>query len=319
MAYKQGLSDDFVAALNSLHEEPSGGWWRKMLSDPDLFVAIRNNYLNVYYRGCSLARISFDIGAVVVDTHYKYLVKPRLKKEYVRAVGGTFQLQSQWPNGFADPFTTALSDITALKAAAKPYAGEEKKLVGKVIGFHSNVVDVEIALTKDAEEATEAEPSKGSSAKRIDIAALRWQDARPVLDFYEAKLFGNKEIRADGDAKVIDQIATYKTLLAKYEMDIRTGFIRSCENVVALNGISAARQDMARAVLAPASRDALLVNVEPILIVGGFDADQRDGPVWKKHKEKLEGALGPQRVLLAGSASSVKLGRGVPPKEAHGS
>ncbi|GGE95297.1 hypothetical protein GCM10011404_30550 [Sphingomonas prati] len=287
-----------------------------MLSDPDLFVAVRNNYLNVYYRGCSLARIGLESGAVVVDTHYKYLLKPRLKKEYVRALGGVFQLQSQWPNGFADPFTTVLSDIPALKAAAKPYAGEEKKFVGKVIGSHSNVVDVEIALTREAEEATETEPGKGASAKRIDIAALRWAASGPILDFYEAKLFANKEVRAEGDAKVVAQIATYEKLLSTFEGDIRAGFLRSCENVVALRGISTVRQDMARAALAHG--DALTVNIKPFLIVGSFDIDQREGPVWKQHRAKLEGALGTPRVLLAGSATSVKLGRGVPPEEAKG-
>lgn len=311
MAYLQGLSTEFVEALNRLHTDPKGDWWRGMLKDPELFAAIRNNYLNVYYRGCSLAKITLDCGAVIAETHYKYLLKPNLRNPYLRAAAGVFEFESRWPGGLADVLTSTLSDLAALKATAKVYAGDEKKFVGKVIRSHANVVDVEIALTKEAEEATDADPAAGASAKRIDIAALRWEDGRPVLDFYEAKLFDNKEIRAEGDAKVLTQIATYETLLGRYDDDIRRGFVRSCENVVALDGMPEDRRSMARSVVAHAA--GLTVNPLPFLIVGGFDKDQRDGPVWAQHRQKLtsDAALGKSRVLLAGAAGNVKLGRGI--------
>ena len=317
MAYSQGISDAFVGRLNALHASPEGQWWRNMLTDPELFVAIRHNYLNVYYRGCSLARISLDGGEIVAETHYKYLLKPLLKRPYVRALGGEFQLSDCWPTGFDEVFTSELADLSALKSAAKVYAGEEKKFVAKVIESHPNVIDVEVALTKDAEEATDADPGTGASAKRIDIVALRWEGSQPVLDFYEAKLFRNKEIRAHGDAKVIDQIKTYESLLAQYAGNIQSGFQRACENVAELHRFPKGRVALAKRVLAV--KVAVSVNFQPILIVCGFDKDQRDGPVWTAHREKLIGAsglAGAHRIMLAGKAKNVKLRQGHAPTNA---
>lgn len=310
MAYQQGLLPNFVEALNRLYEAPEGSWWRKMLADPDLFVAIRNNYLNIYYRGCSLAKVSFDGSGIITDTHYKYLLKPSAARPYVRAVGGQFQIGQHW-DGAKGLFISSLDDVADLKAAARVYAGEEKKFVGAVIKAHGNIVDVEIALTKDAEEATDANPGEGASAKRIDIVALRWEDTTPVLDFYEAKLFGNKEIRGEKEAKVLSQIATYERLLTQYTKDIRDGFERSCENLLMLKGIPDARRSAAHAALHQI--DKLRINTAPILIIAGFDKDQSVGPVWAGHKAKLSSALGPDRLIARGSASSVRLATGVAP------
>jgi hypothetical protein len=313
MAYSQGISDALVERLNALHASPEGQWWRDMLADPELFAAIRHNYLNVYYRGCSLAKISLDGGEIVAETHYKYLLKPSLNKPYVRAVAGEFQLDDRWPSGLHNVFTHSLTDVAALKSAAKPYAGDEKKFVGKVIESHPNVVDVEIALTKDSEEATDADPGKGASAKRIDIAALRWNGSQPILDFYEAKLFGNKELRAQGEAKVINQIRTYESLLAQYTGNIQIGFQRACVNIASLQGFPEGRVELAKRVLD--ADVAVSVNIQPILIIGGFDKDQRDGDVWVAHLKKLTGQNGldgAHRIILAGKAKDVRLGQGNP-------
>ena len=33
--------------------------WKDIISDKDLFVGIRNEYINIYYQGCSLFKISY--------------------------------------------------------------------------------------------------------------------------------------------------------------------------------------------------------------------------------------------------------------------
>lgn len=303
MPYIQGLSASFVEALNSLHASDTGQWWRQMVADPDLFVAIRNDYLNVYYRGCSLARIWLDKGEVAVATHYKYLLRPRLKPEYVTARNGTFDLSAAWPQGASQPFITTLTELTDLKAAAEPYAGGEKKAVGEIIRKHANVVDVEIALTKTDET------SGSSTAKRMDIGALRRSGDRLVLEFYEAKLFSNKELRAQEDAKVIGQMATYNLLLQQYESDIRQGFLRACENVEALDGLSESRKRMAEEVRLRASH--LEIDLRPYLVVVGIDDDQKHPKsIWSAHELKLVNALGRDRVIVRGNPKSVVLAGG---------
>lgn len=302
MAYQQGLNENFVQALNDLHGRPEGHWWRKMLHDPDLFVAIRNNYLNVYYRGCSLAKVSMEAGEVIVQTHYKYLLKPRFKPEYVTARGGRFDFHSSFPNGITDVLNADLGSLGDLKLSAKPYAGEEKKFVAGVIATHDNIIDVEVALSHE-------DPENGEiSAKRLDLAVFDAKSSVPSVRFYEAKLFANKEIRSRGEAKVVGQMKRYEGLLEKYSDDLRKGLKQSCENILDLAGVPANRKELARQALKVI--DALKIDTRPYLIVGVFDDAQRQSKAWLEQRAKLEAALGEAHVILRGSAASVSLANG---------
>jgi hypothetical protein len=305
MAYKQGLSSEFVGALNRLYASEDGGWWRGLLDDSDLFVAIRNEYLNAYYRGCSLARIGFDKSEVIAATHYKYLLKPRLKPEYVVARNGAFDLEAHWTGGLAQPFTHSLMELANLKAAAKPLAGGEKHVVSEIIKGNSTVVDVEIALTKNDGE------SGLPSAKRLDISALDCSGELPTLRFYEAKFFSNSELRANEDAKVIGQMSTYTKLLDQYQEDISAGFRSACQNVIELDGFTPARKSMARIGLHACAKGHLRIDLHPSLVVVGIDGDQKaPGSIWSKHESKLVDALGRDRVMVRGDAKAVRIGGG---------
>ncbi|WP_293905666.1 hypothetical protein [Phenylobacterium sp.] len=305
MEYRHHVSEVFVRALNALHEHVDGGWWRSLLGDPDIFIAFRDGALNAYYRGCSLAQLRLVGTEVRAFTHYKYLLKPALKSPMVEARQGVFQFPANWGEDPATVFTSSLADLSAIKRAAKPYAGGEKKFVGEVIRRNNTVFDVEIALTREAEgEVPEGE--SGKSADRIDIASLKESEAGVELVFYEAKLFQNGELRASGDAdaRVIGQIGRYVNLLGKYQAEIRTSCLRAAQNVVDLEGLSDSRKAQAKALLGRA--DSFTISTNPFLIVGDFDADQRDGDVWKKHHQKLVDAL-EGRLIVAGNASSVRL------------
>ena len=60
-AFNRGLCDAFVEVLNNEYEK--GGWWRNLVDDAETFVAIRDDYLNVYYRGNSLLKLCFTSNA----------------------------------------------------------------------------------------------------------------------------------------------------------------------------------------------------------------------------------------------------------------
>ncbi len=305
MDYRRFISQDFVEALNELYEREPTGWWRGLLADPDVFVAFRDGALNAYFRGCSIAQLRLVGAEVRASTHYKYLLKPVLKSPMVEARQGAFQFPSSWQENPAAAFTSSLADLDAIKRAAKPYAGGEKKLVGDVIRRNGAVFDVEIALTREAEgEVADGESAK--AADRIDIAALKANGAGIELVFYEAKLFQNQELRASGDAdaRVIGQIEKYVQLLEKYQAEIRESCLLAAQNVLDVHGLSNARKTQARTLLEQAKN--FTINTSPVLIVGGFDADQRDGEVWKSHHKKLVDAL-KGRLIVAGNASSIRL------------
>ena len=48
--FNRGLDSEFVNHLNGLYDEPDG-WWRGFVDDEELFLAIRENYVDIYYRG----------------------------------------------------------------------------------------------------------------------------------------------------------------------------------------------------------------------------------------------------------------------------
>lgn len=316
MRYNRHISDAFVDGLNALYEAGSGGWWRALLDDREIFLAFRDGTINAYYRGCSLAQISLTAGEVCVRTHYKYLLKPVLASPMITARGGIYEFPAGWRERAGGPFIETLGDLATIKRAAKPFAGGEKSFVADVIRANPNVFDVEIALTREATEEELEDGKRDKLADRIDIAALSTTPTGLELVFYEAKLFENQELRAGGeaDARVIGQVRRYESLLKTYESEIRASCLKAAENVLMLRGMDEARKRQAR-IVAQAG-EALSINMRPVLVIGGFDADQkREGSVWRGHLKKLTDALGEDRVVARGDAAGVRLGKWEPKPE----
>ncbi len=80
-AFKRGLDQDFMGKLEMLAKRP--GWFADVLADPGLVLGIRDNYINVYWLGCSLFKIEREgeTGPVKTGTHPKYLLDPGLSKQ----------------------------------------------------------------------------------------------------------------------------------------------------------------------------------------------------------------------------------------------
>ena len=85
--FNRGLSDKFVKQFNELYEDAGGKWLKNLVDDPGIFFAIRENYATFYYRGCSLLRLecaSRQEDKIVGHIHYKYLLNPSIKPEYLK-------------------------------------------------------------------------------------------------------------------------------------------------------------------------------------------------------------------------------------------
>ncbi len=287
--FHRGLQEEFIRALNAVYEQ--GGWWRHMADDPDLFLGVRDNILNVYYRGNSLVLISYEAGRLIGRTHYKYLLKPRSRLCYIRSKEGRFD----WPDGVAGEFLLQdLNDLATLKAASLPYAGVEKTGVHCILQSNPNVVDIEIAFEDNGEEDNPA------SALRIDFAALQESGAGNALVFFEAKHVSNPELRASGTASppVLDQVRNYEQFLAQHQQELEVSYRQICRNLAGLRGRS-----VAGIVKRIAEGTPLSISTAPRLVIFGFDEDQHRGAVWGSHRQKLIDALGRDRVLLRGNAT----------------
>jgi hypothetical protein len=269
-----------------------GGWWRVIASDRELFVAIRDGYLNVYWHGCSLLKLFLDGERLRGETHYKYLLRANMPQPYVPIDGGVAQLPD-----LATLFHHDLSDMAALKQAAKAYAGEEKKGVHQVVMSNPNVIDVEVTF------GIEGRDTEAAATRRIDFAALRPAGDGAEICFFEAKDFTNKELRAGGldTPPVLNQIAGYHTLLLQHAPDVCRSYRTVCGNLAGLLGVreryATALDSMRRLA---AGETSLVVNEAVRLVVFGFDADQKDGDGWRKHNTKLADTL-KEHLLLKGN------------------
>lgn len=71
MAFRRSLNDGFIEALNDLHKK--GSWWKTLVERKDVFLAIRDNCINAYCNGGSLAQIKWDGKKVLLKVHEEYL------------------------------------------------------------------------------------------------------------------------------------------------------------------------------------------------------------------------------------------------------
>ncbi len=296
--FNRGISAEFVEALNE--EYKKCGWWRNLVDDQETFVAIREGYLNVYYRGCSLLELSYTDRRLVGKVNYKYLVQPNLKDEEVTVINGKPGLDTHRKLIFIEDLVN-VENVKALKNAAEPYAGEEKTGVHDIIHNRHNrakVLDVEITFG-------------GGGRRRIDLAALCPSRGGIEVRFYEAKHFSNhgalRVKAAHRDPEVIKQVDVYSDLLERYRAQIEESYRKVCCNLSKLDGIGA--RDLGRhKLLKGIANDPTQLRINPKcrLLVFGFDEDQRDGPNWEPHRDKLYKRL-PDRVLMAGDAKDITL------------
>jgi len=294
--FQKGLDQSFVEALNNEYQK--GGWWKQIADHPSLTIAVRDNYLNVYYKGNSILRLKQTGRTLTGQTHYKYVLDPSVKAPYV-----------SWTNGALDKGSTSqslienLENVNGLMRASAPYTTPEKDGVDVICRSNPNVVDLEIALT-----ATNAE-TDAKSALRIDMAAIQEEAGTATLQFFEAKRFDNSELRASGRPRVLDQIARYEELITEQEQAIRESYLAIAQNLIDLEGASIPkkRRDACQKAVT-AGADGLAVSAKPGLIIFGFDKDQKDGLVWAGHRDKLIDALGKERVLLKGNPNNFKNG-----------
>lgn len=311
----RGLSAAFLDDLDALARAPEGGWWRDVLARPDLVLAVRAGYVNVYYRGAALYLIGQRQGRIVASTHARYLVRQRQGAADLSA-DGAFALdpdQALWRH-----YAGAQTLAEMLRAAAH-LAGPEKDGVHDLVLASPRVVDVEISLSAAAPHAAGADEvssggdlsgdPKSGRQDRIDVATLTDREGQAFVTFHEAKHFTNPELRAGPTRKppVVAQIERYRATLAHHASQLSLSYQAVARALVRLDRL---RQEIGGP--GTLSRlDPLVIRVaedpappgidtEPRLVVFGFDEDQRDGSVWGRHRTRLTQEFGLQ-VYAVGS------------------
>ncbi len=271
--FTRGISDkSFIAVLN--HEKCNPvSYWSKILSDKELFVAIRKNLLNVYYFGQSLVELQFKnirdgLGVTYGKIHKKYIGID--EESYAKVIDGVI-VDSQSK-------IQTLSDLDSIKKNMSHYIKKEKRSsYSEVINHLDGVIDVEIAFSKVKDMVLEVKKKSDYEVSSIDYATI---DKIGNLVFYEAKHFTNKELRSKTEPEVIKQIERYEKALKEHSEEIITSYMCVIKNRIEL-GLP--NSNILNAIFD--KKIELKLNTKPRLIV--FDTKDRQWTGIEKIKNKI--------------------------------
>jgi hypothetical protein len=303
--FKRGLDKDFMAKLKL--ESQGFGWFADVLADHDLILGIRDNYVNMYWHGQSLFKIERNglKGSLKFSTHPKYLVNPDLYKP-VSFDGSAFQVNGcELVNAeYAGPKT-----LGRMKRAAQLYRGDEKHGVHAIVRANPNVIDTEVAFS------SEAEAEKSACVPRIDLACFEDVNGLIRLRFWEAKLYSNDEIRAEGDteAQVVGQVRGYRGLIEKHRKDIVDSYREVSSNLVEMARWVTPQRKVGELVKRVADGASFTIDETAfvgLIIYQYVDAHKRSDRFKTEMKKLRRDAL--ITVLCAGKASEIKLRGGNP-------
>jgi hypothetical protein len=288
-----------IDSLQGLASANGANWWKELLQEwrlsgedagtDGLRLAIRDNYLNFYHRGQSVARVAFDAnGAPYASVHLKYLGEPQVikGKEYARLIDGFF-----CASGRADiPFTTGKT-LSSIIHASEKWTGREKFMVDLIVAQTPSVVDLEIGLPRIGEKG---------GAPRMDLAALEEDRVSKgvKLVFWEAKTIDDSRLRATvpEEAEVHKQLGKY--VLFMKDDDRRSNatnqYRHCCELLVQLAKMAGKEAALSPLVRRVADGDAFDLDPNPRLIIfegktkkGLEEWEVRQGREWEVYERVI--------------------------------
>jgi hypothetical protein len=303
--FHHGLNPTFIKNLKT-EAKKEGGWWKDVLAHRELFIAVRDRYLDVYWHGQRLFHVS--AGGLKVSTHEKYLLDPSLASQ-VPLVEGRFDLKKLLKEGFIDRYK-GTDTLEKLKKAADSFSGLEKIGCHQVAINNSAVIDCEIAFPGRVTLSN----GKVVNTPRVDLASLKAVSTDTArLVFWEAKHFSNGELRTAGEewAPVCYQVEGYQDYLYAHRDAVVESYRKVAENLVAIGrmGWKRSLSPLFEEISTGKRQLTLGENDEKPevgLIIFGFDMGQRDHPGWKdNHLPRLRERIRP--VLPRGDAKAIKL------------
>lgn len=272
MPFTRRLDDSFIEELNRVYQSPEGRWWRRLVDSPkDVFVAIRNNALNAYARGGSIARVEWTGRRIRVWAHEEYLSRPSgilyveigAEPERHRAVVADFE-------AFGRDFESIVKRIGL-------FSGYERAGTNRIACGQLSVIDMEAAHSDEDDLALADEFSRHLArldpeapqkhrAGRFDLVRV---NAKGQLIVVETKEYLNVELWKKGGQPVVEQLGQYHRWLVRNQEAFRVGYDNVLSIASRLHGDAFARVGNTAG-----DPTKLSVDVVPRLLIFGYDGDQ---------------------------------------------
>lgn len=279
-----------LAALHGLTEQPGQNWWKDLLTlwEPSgsaaggdgLRLAIRNNYLNFYSRGQSVARVGFTPTCeAYVDTHVKYAFGPgETIQDYAR-LSGTTIFHPKTGEQLSYKGHTTLHEWIEQTAN---HAGEEKRCVDELVGSNPSIIDLEMGLPAAGERKT---------AQRMDCVALELGPDAIHIVFWEAKMIDDDRLRSRSKPEVVNQVQIYRDYLTDPDqaLNVEASYRNVCRLLRELRamGASLGKELKLDPLILEAAEEGtpLKVDLEPRLVI--FGGKYLKKGAWPDHEGKL--------------------------------
>jgi hypothetical protein len=254
MPFKRHLERRFIEELCRIYADEHS-WWHALARDADVFIAIRNNAINAYAAGASIARIEWN-GGLQLRVHRKFLFFPKSPTgndpyaDLLRAAAMPVEAVT------VNDALQYVEHLPEIKAAARRLTGKERSGETELAVSCACVLDVEAAFNSAGDSSDEDVGSVG----RVDIVAV---NDHGRLTLTEAKLYANAELRSRTEPAVCTQLVEYYNWAQDREADIVRAYIDVHGYRTALG-------------LTPESVPRVVdLDVIPRLLIFGFDGTQR--------------------------------------------
>ena len=294
--FSRGYSSEKLASLIAHAER--GHWtaelfklWRPSgtMAADGLRLAFRNDTINLYRKGQSVAKVGLTGSVPWLSVHWKYALDAELAKgPYVRMSGDQLLARDGKPSAnFNELFIDWMSAVDGDSESRKGYSGLEKSLIELLLSnpVNNNVIDLEVGIP--------------GLSKRIDLATIEaGADGQPCVYFGEVKHFQDGRMRkaklGDGtrpDPEVVSgQLAPYANWLKDHKDLVGRAYIRAAQQMLQLWKAIGTEGQLPSAIRQAAECGKLAVCEFPRLIVIS-SAAERNGkayPSWAEHKAILQ-------------------------------